>query len=245
MADEKLETATRLPRRRTRRPRGWTLVELGVVFIVVAIIVGVTGPKLVGFMEGAQAEAVEKEVLALVEIVHAFGLNALGPDAEIIAYTVPTTDGSTLPGGLRYPSGGGLGIPPALITNDLARLMPGFDGLSAYEQPFEFTIQSFGRDNIQTPFMLMSTCVPEDDFPLDIWVPLHASLFIDRSTCGDACGTAGTEKWCALSYRANILAPRNVSSESAENEQTFEDFPLPPPAFLPGGTSAPPPPPPK
>lgn len=140
------------PRRHSRGGRGWTLVELAVVFVVIGVVAGAGAPRLIAMKRNARVKATSEELQIIGNIVSDY------------ARRCPRAAGVTLPAfqviGEFHPATAGECSPDPL---DMISFMlpPTFDGLNPYDSPYMAKVTWLGGPDSDVKAWC---CVPSDDF---------------------------------------------------------------------------------
>jgi hypothetical protein len=136
---------------RQRRPNGWSLIELAVVFVVIAVMAGAAAPRLVAMRRNARIKATAEELLVLSWVVVDYSKRCPKSTGTVRSFDI---------------TGAGHAGTIGTCTNDpsdMIRFMlpTTFDGTSPYGNKYEASVEWLGgiTSDIET-----WTCVPVADF---------------------------------------------------------------------------------
>ncbi|OGQ80140.1 MAG: hypothetical protein A2289_12985 [Deltaproteobacteria bacterium RIFOXYA12_FULL_58_15] len=199
--------------------RGWSLVELGIVFVVVGVMIGVAAPRMSGFMETAKMTAVEEELVAIANVVDEYSMKAPVLEGYSEGWDLSKIGGN----GQGHFSKGNSSSPkkqtPKQSTDTMITLLPvDFDGLSPYEKPYVAQIYATPK-NPKRHILEVLTCVPSEFF--GDHDSGHPSISTD---CGGSRCDGGD---CELFYSAQVVPSRLLGESDAEKKMSHANFSLP------------------
>ncbi|MEE8409914.1 MAG: hypothetical protein V3T05_09930 [Myxococcota bacterium] len=207
------------PNERTRRCRqgGWSIVELGVVILIIGLIAAVAAPQLSGFIRSGKLDALEEETVAVAESLDAYALGT-GVPAGV---TLRVDLGVSGP-----PLGAGAGTVQTIAKAQVG--MSAFDGKNPYGGGYTAQLTAVGTGG-KEHLIEVATCIDQK----------VSSSSSNRIVSIDCSATPECGGMCLVKYARTVVPSRDLGDIEAENELIYGDLPqMPPPP------SPPPPPPP-
>ena len=207
-----------------REPRGWTLIELALVFVTVTLVIGLGAPRMAEVLSGAKVKAGENDLLAVVDAVDQYALRAgLASTQQSTAFSFDRD------GHQPRNTAGFLVVDPWPI---LGSIVPdSFNGQNKFGQLYDAYVL-VGADSTT---MHVLSCVPVDEYKNYVAVNIRVSLDCSGPFCGNG--------FCDMTFVERLIAGRVTEDIGGETTILYTAAGTPPNGWTPGSTAPPPPPP--